>query len=137
MGVRVSSIKKKAKEKEKAKARGKSNRAGKKAATTTTTTTTTTTSSSSTSSSSSTDKRPVDLAEVRKEISSIVGTNAAALTRAVMGEGLKGQLAPVKYLFEAMGLYPATEMQRDQARQGVSGAHADAKLEVTGESDRQ
>jgi len=46
---------------------------------------------------------------VRKEISSIVGTNAAALTRAVMGEGLKGQLAPVKYLFEAMGLYPATE----------------------------
>ncbi len=27
-----------------------------------------------------------------------------------MGEGLKGQLAPVKYLFEAMGLYPATEI---------------------------
>jgi hypothetical protein len=105
MGVRVSSTTKKAKAKEKAK--GKSNRAGKKAATTTTTTTTTTT--SSTSSSSSTDKKPVDLAEVRKEISSIVGTNAAALTRAVMGEGLKGQLAPVKYLFESVGLYPATE----------------------------
>ena len=27
-----------------------------------------------------------------------------------MGEGLKGQLAPVKYLFEATGLYPATEI---------------------------
>jgi len=26
-----------------------------------------------------------------------------------MGEGLKGQLAPVKYLFESVGLYPATE----------------------------
>ena len=49
------------------------------------------------------------MAEVRKEISSIVGTNAAALTRAVMGEGLKGQLPPVKYLFEVTGLYPATE----------------------------
>jgi hypothetical protein len=111
MGVRVSSTSKKAKAKEKAK--GKSNRAGKKAATTTTTTTTTTTSSSTSSSSSSSsakDKQPVDLAEVRKEISSIVGTNAAALTRAVMGEGLKGQLAPVKYLFEATGLYPATEI---------------------------
>ena len=109
MGVRVSSMKKKAKAKEKEKAKPKSSRATKKAATTTTTTTTTTTSSSSTSSSSSTDKQAVDLAEVRKEISSIVGTNAAALTRAVMGEGLKGQLAPVKYLFEATGLYPATE----------------------------
>ena len=107
MGVRVSSTKKKAKEK--AKPSGKSNRAGKKA-TTTTTTTTTTTSSTSSSSSSPKDKQPVDLAEVRKEISSIVGTNAAALTRAVMGEGLKGQLAPVKYLFEATGLYPATEI---------------------------
>jgi len=110
MGVRVSSMKKKAKAKEKEKAKPKSSRATKKAATTTTTTTTTTTSSSSTSSSSSTDKQAVDLAEVRKEISSIVGTNAAALTRAVMGEGLKGQLAPVKYLFEATGLYPATEI---------------------------
>jgi hypothetical protein len=112
MGVRVSSIKKKAKAKEKAKpkeAKPKTNRAGKKAATTTTTTTTTTTSSSSTSSSSSTDKQPIDLAEVRKDISNIVGTNATALARAVMGEGLKGQLAPVKYLFEATGLYPATE----------------------------
>jgi hypothetical protein len=111
MGVRVSSTSKKAKAKEKAK--GKSNRAGKKAATTTTTTTTTTTSSSTSSSSSSSsakDKQTVDLAEVRKEISSIVGTNAAALTRAVMGEGLKGQLAPVKYLFESVGLYPATEI---------------------------
>src|SRR5271167_1336279 len=107
MGVRVSSMTKKAKAREKSKE--KSNRSGKKAATTTTTTTTTTTSSSSTSSSSSTEKQPVDLAEVRKEINSIVGTNAAALTRAVMGEGLKGQLAPVKYLFEATGLYPATE----------------------------
>jgi len=109
MGVRVSSTKKKAKEK--TKSTGKSNRAGKKAATTTTTTTTTTTSSSSTSSSSSSpkDKQAVDLDEVRKEISNIVGTNATAMTRAVMGEGLKGQLAPVKYLFEATGLYPATE----------------------------
>ncbi len=47
---------------------------------------------------------------MRKEIGNIVGTNATALTRAVMGEGLKGQLTPVKYLFEVTGLYPATEI---------------------------
>lgn len=110
MGVRVSNKTKKAKEKAKPKekTKPKSNRAGKKAATTTTTTTTTTT-SSSTSSSSSTDKRPIDLAEVRKDITNIVGSHAADLARAVMESGKTGQLAPVKYLFEVTGLYPAME----------------------------
>jgi hypothetical protein len=115
MGVRVSSTSKKAKAKEKAK--GKSNRAGKKAATTTTTTTTTTTSSSTSSSSSSSspkDKQPVDLAEVRKDISNIVGSHAADLARAVMEAGKTGQLAPVKYLFEVTGLYPATESSENK-----------------------
>jgi hypothetical protein len=110
-GIRVSSMTKKARAKPKAKSetksKAKSKRAARKAATTTTTTTTTTTSSSSTT--SSTDKQPVDLAEVRKDITNIVGSSAAALTRAVVGIGLTGQLAPVKYLFEVTGLYPATE----------------------------
>jgi hypothetical protein len=110
VGIRVSSMAKKAKAKEKAKAKAetKTKRREKKAATTTTTTTTTTTSSSSTS--SSTDNKPVDLAEVRKEITNIVGTNAAELVRAVVTTGKTGQLAPVKYLFEVTGLYPASEI---------------------------
>jgi hypothetical protein len=115
VGIRVSSMAKKAKAKEKAKAKAKAEtkaetkgkRRAKKTATTTTTTTTTTTSSSSTS--SSTDKQPVDLAEVRKEITNIVGTNAAELVRAVVATGKTGQLTPVKYLFEVTGLYPASE----------------------------
>jgi hypothetical protein len=53
--------------------------------------------------------KPVDLAEVRKQISDIVGGEAAALALAVVEEARKGQLAPVKYLFEAIGLYPAPE----------------------------
>jgi hypothetical protein len=97
----------KKKAKANAKAKGKSKRTPRKAATTTTTTTTTTTSSSSTS--SSTDKQPVDLAEVRKNITNIVGANATALTQAVVDVGLTGQLVPVKYLFEVSGLYPASE----------------------------
>ncbi len=109
MGVRMSGITKKAKAKEKAKgkAKARNRRASKKAATTTTTTTTTTTLSSSTS--SSTNAQPVDLAEVRKDISNLVGANATDLARAVMETGKTGQLAPVKYLFEVTGLYPAVE----------------------------
>ena len=53
-------------------------------------------------------KKEINLAEVRKEITQIVGSEAAAMTQAVVGEGLKVQLAPVKYLFEASGIYPAT-----------------------------
>jgi hypothetical protein len=52
---------------------------------------------------------PIDLAEVRKDISNIVGLRAAELAKAVLEEGKKGQLAPVKYLFEVSGLYPASE----------------------------
>jgi hypothetical protein len=52
---------------------------------------------------------PVDLVEVRKEISNIVGARAAELAKAVLAEGTKGQLALVKYFFEVSGLYPASE----------------------------
>ncbi|HLW84645.1 MAG TPA: hypothetical protein VKR60_05475 [Candidatus Sulfotelmatobacter sp.] len=103
------------------KAKPKNKGTGKKAATTTTTTTTTTTSSSSTS--SSTDKQPVDLAEVRKDISNIVGSNAAELARAVIATGKTGQLAPVKYLFEVCGLYPASESSSESKPDQESLAH--------------
>ena len=95
MGKRVASGTKKPKSK------AKSQRSA-KAGTTTTTTTTTTTQSTTTA-------PAVDFAEVRKNISNIVGSNAAALATAVMEAGKTGQLAPVKYLFEVSGLYPATE----------------------------
>ena len=52
-------------------------------------------------------KKPIDLVEVRKDIANIVCSEATDLAQAVVGEGLKGQLAPVKYLFEMTGLYPA------------------------------
>jgi hypothetical protein len=97
MGKRGASVTRKAK----AKTRSKSQRSA-KAATTTTTTTTTTTQSTTTA-------PAVDLAEVRKNISNIVGSNAASLATALVDAGKTGQLAPVKYLFEVSGLYPASE----------------------------
>lgn len=56
-----------------------------------------------------TPKQPVNLDAVRSDISKIVGSQAKEMAKAVMGEGLKGQLAPVKYLFEVSGIYPAPE----------------------------
>lgn len=57
-------------------------------------------------------KKPVDLVEVRKDIANIVHHEAAELTHAVVEEGRKGQLAPVRYLFEMAGVYPAPEASR-------------------------
>ena len=53
------------------------------------------------------ERKAVDLAEVRKDIANIVGSEATEMTHAVVDDALKGQLAPVKYLFEVAGLYPA------------------------------
>lgn len=80
------------------KAKAKSERAGKKSAAAATTATP-----------QPEEKPPVDLAKVRKDISNIVGSRATELAQAVLEEGKKGQLAPVKYLFEVSGLYPASE----------------------------
>jgi hypothetical protein len=52
--------------------------------------------------------KEVDLVEVRKDIAQIVGSEAKEMALAVVDEALKGQLAPVKYLFEVSGLYPST-----------------------------
>jgi len=64
-------------------------------------------------------KKPVDLLEVRKDITNIVGTKAKLMAEAVAGEGLKGQLAPVKYLFEVAGLYPPAEASEGRPEQDV------------------
>jgi hypothetical protein len=52
--------------------------------------------------------KPVDLVEVRKDMTNIIGSEATKLAQAVVEEARKGQLAPVKYLFEVAGLYPVS-----------------------------
>ncbi len=47
-------------------------------------------------------------AEVRKEICKMVGCEAAVLAKAVIDEGKKGQVSPVKYLFEMASIFPAS-----------------------------
>jgi hypothetical protein len=56
-------------------------------------------------------EKELDPAEVRKDISQMVKVDARNMTEAVIDEGLKGQLATVKFLLEMAGVYPpATEM---------------------------
>lgn len=50
-----------------------------------------------------------DSKEVRQECSKLVKEDATQVTAAVIGEAKKGQLAPMKYLFEMANIFPQAE----------------------------
>lgn len=54
-------------------------------------------------------KRGKDIVEVRGNIDNLVKDSAVKIATEVIKVALTGQLATAKYLFEAIGLYPATE----------------------------
>jgi hypothetical protein len=51
-------------------------------------------------------KTELNPAEVRKDISKMVQSEAATMAQAVIDEGKKGQLAPVRYLLELAKIFP-------------------------------
>ena len=53
-------------------------------------------------------EEPKDFEEVRKNIAALVRTAANAIVTNLIQGANSGQVAPAKYLFEAVGLYPAT-----------------------------
>jgi len=52
-------------------------------------------------------KKELNPAEVRRYIAKMVGTEAAVMVHAVIEEGKKGRLAPLKYLLELARIFPA------------------------------
>ena len=50
----------------------------------------------------------VDLAEIRQQITNLVGNGAVGMVEITMEEVGKGHYLGMKYLFELVGLYPAT-----------------------------
>jgi hypothetical protein len=54
-------------------------------------------------------KRGKDVVEVRESINELVMDSAVAIAVGVIEVAKTGQLASAKYLFEAAGIYPATE----------------------------
>jgi hypothetical protein len=54
-------------------------------------------------------KKGKDIVEVRQHINELVKASANKIANKVIEVAKTGQLASAKYLFEAVGLYPATE----------------------------
>jgi len=54
-------------------------------------------------------KKERESTDVRKECSKLVKAKATEITAAVIGEGKKGQLGPMKYLFEMANIFPTTD----------------------------
>ena len=87
-------------------------------------------------------KKELNPAEVRKQVSQIVQSEAVEMTQAVVKEGMKGQVAPVRYLFEMANIFPvqangeqATEEEDCLAKILLSRMEAPAKPEKQQEDD--
>ena len=52
--------------------------------------------------------KAIDLAEIRRQIGDLVGNGAVDMVERTMEEVGKGHYLGMKYLFEMIGLYPAT-----------------------------
>jgi hypothetical protein len=57
---------------------------------------------------SRTQKKASDLGSLRQKISNVVAGDALEMVNDVIAEVHKGQHTPMKYLFELIGLYPAS-----------------------------
>jgi len=87
-------------------------------------------------------RKETNPAEVRKEVSKMVESEAVAMTSAVIGEGKKGQLATVKYLFEVANIFPpapdgtqATEEEDCLAKMLLDRLKPPVKAQVEEETD--
>jgi hypothetical protein len=52
------------------------------------------------------ESKDLNTAEVRKQVRKIIEEHAQKMAEAVAGEGEKGQVGPVKYLFEVAHIHP-------------------------------
>ena len=68
-------------------------------------------------------RKPVDLQSVRETIANLMGAEAGVICTALAEEARKGELAPAKFLFEMIGLYPVS----------AADAGEDEELDADGE----
>ena len=72
------------------------------------------------SSSKSDSQKPRDLAEIRSEITNLVGNGAVRMVETAMEEVAKGHYLGMKYLFEMIGLYPATAAEGTHSQDSLA-----------------
>lgn len=77
-------------------------------------------SSAKSASTKSVQPKPLDLAEIRRQISDLVGSRAVGMVEATMEEVGKGHYLGMKFLFEMIGLYPATSTDEAQAQDSLA-----------------
>ena len=65
-------------------------------------------------------QKPLDLAEVRRQITDLVGSGAVGMVEATMEEAGKGHYLGMKFLFEMIGLYPATSTDDAPAQDSLA-----------------
>jgi hypothetical protein len=72
------------------------------------------------SSAKSDSQKPRNLAEIRQEITVLVGNGAVKMVETTMEEVSKGHYLGMKYLFEMIGLYPATAADNTPAQDSMA-----------------
>jgi hypothetical protein len=65
-------------------------------------------------------QNPVDLAEIRQQITNLVGNDAVNMVETTIEEVGKGHYLGMKYLFELIGLYPATVTDEAPAQDSMA-----------------
>jgi hypothetical protein len=65
-------------------------------------------------------ENPVDLAEIRQQITNLVGNDAVSMVETTIEEVGKGHYQGMKYLFELIGLYPATVTDEAPAQDSMA-----------------
>jgi len=61
---------------------------------------------------------PVNLEELREKVRKVVAEKIDDMTNAAADEAAKGHVAQLKYLFEVIGLFPATEGEKTEPEYG-------------------
>jgi hypothetical protein len=62
----------------------------------------------------------VDLAQLREQIKTLVGNDALGMVETTIEEVGKGHYLGMKYLFEMIGLFPATGAEETPARESMA-----------------
>lgn len=87
---------------------------------------------------------PVNLEKLREKVRQVVAEKIGQMTNAAADEAAKGHVAQLKYLFEVIGLFPATEEAKaapeygnDLAKTLLDRFHFPAALPAEEEEDAE
>lgn len=65
-------------------------------------------------------QQPASVLEIRKEITTLIKSNAVNMVQKTIGQVNEGHYAAMKYLFEAIGLFPAPMQEESPAEDSLA-----------------